>query len=157
MSYFKLGDRNAICYVCGFERKSSEMLLRWDGVYVCKDDWEMRHPQDFVRGVPEEQAPEWTQPEQPPVFAGPEEPPIANIVVGTPDIFVNGVLQTVGVNYTIQLPEGVITFIATPSANSVIAWTGTWLDNASVSKSYTLYPLYIATGFTKIYQIYGGQ
>lgn len=157
MSYFKLGDRNAVCYVCGFERKASEMLLRWDGVYVCKQDWEPRHPQDFVRGVPEEQAPDWTQPEGPIEFAGPEEPPVSNIVVGTPDIYLNGVLQTAGVNYTITLPQGAITFTTTPAANSVIAWTGTWLDNSSFEKSYTQYPLYTATGFTRIYQIYGGQ
>lgn len=22
----------------------------WDGLYVCREDWETRHPQDFVRG-----------------------------------------------------------------------------------------------------------
>jgi hypothetical protein len=156
-SYFKLGDHNAICYVCGFERKASELLLRWDGVYVCKEDWEPRQPQDFVRGVPEEQAPDWTQPEVPPEWAGAIVPPVSNIVVGTPDIYVDGVLQTVGVNYTILLPDGVITFTSPPAANSTIAWTGVWLDNASVSKSYTLFPLYIATGFTTVYSIYGGQ
>lgn len=154
-SYFKLGDHNAICYVCGFERKSSEMLLRWDGVYVCQDDWEPRHPQDFVRGVPEEQAPDWTQPEPPDQFAGAAPTPTANIVVGTPDIFVNGVLQTVGVNYTITLPQGVVTFLSTPAAGAVIAWSGTWKDNAGFSKAVTQYPLYTATGFTTVYPIYG--
>src|ERR1700722_10779095 len=67
-TFFKLGDYNAICRVCGFKRKASEMRLRWDGVYVCEQDWEIRQPQDFVRGLPEEVAPEWTQPEPPPVF-----------------------------------------------------------------------------------------
>jgi hypothetical protein len=154
VSYFKLGERNAVCYVCGFERKSSEMLLRWDGVYVCKQDWEPRQPQDFVRGTPEEEAPEWTQPEVI-QFAGAAPTPVANIVVGTPDIYVNGVLQTVGVDYTITLPEGVITFTVAPASGATIAWTGTWKDNASFSKSYTLFPLYTATGFTTVYPIYG--
>jgi hypothetical protein len=66
--YFKLGTSNAICYVCGFKRKRTEMKLRWDGVWTCKEDWEIRHPQDFVRGIPEETAPEWTQPEPPDQF-----------------------------------------------------------------------------------------
>jgi len=66
--YFKLGTNNAICYVCGFKRKASEMRLRWDGVWCCKEDWEIRQPQDFVRGLPEETAPDWTQPDPPAFF-----------------------------------------------------------------------------------------
>jgi hypothetical protein len=30
---------------------------------VCDEDWETRHPQDFVRGVADVQAPPWTRPE----------------------------------------------------------------------------------------------
>jgi len=29
----------------------------------CKDDWEIRQPQDFVRGVPDTQITPWTRPE----------------------------------------------------------------------------------------------
>jgi hypothetical protein len=43
------GQWNVLCPVCGFKRKSSEMKLRWDGLYVCPEDWEIRHPQDFLR------------------------------------------------------------------------------------------------------------
>lgn len=25
------------------------MLKRWDGLFVCKEDYELRHPQDFLR------------------------------------------------------------------------------------------------------------
>jgi hypothetical protein len=35
---------------------------------VCDDDWEIRHPQDFVRGVADIQAPPWTRPEPADVF-----------------------------------------------------------------------------------------
>ena len=35
--------------MCGFDYYASDMKLRWDGLWVCKDDWEPRHPQDFVR------------------------------------------------------------------------------------------------------------
>lgn len=153
--FFKPGDHNAICYVCGFKRKASEMKLRWDGVYVCKEDWEPRHPQDFVRGMPDEQAPEWTQPERPDQFVGAAVNALTNIVVGTPSIYVNGVLQTSGVDYNITLPAGVVTFTYFPAAGATIAWTGTWLDNANVQTSYTLFPLYTATGFSTIYPIYG--
>ena len=30
------------------------MRERWDGLIVCKPDWEPRHPQDFVRVKPED-------------------------------------------------------------------------------------------------------
>lgn len=49
--YWKPNDYNAICDVCGFKYKASELRKRWDGVMTCPDDWEPRHPQDFVRGV----------------------------------------------------------------------------------------------------------
>lgn len=49
MSYFKSGTWNCICMVCGRQVKSDEIKKRWDGVLVCKDDWEIRHPMDFIR------------------------------------------------------------------------------------------------------------
>ena len=42
---------DVVCPVCGFIKPKSEFRLRWDGVQVCKDDWEPRHPQEFVRSV----------------------------------------------------------------------------------------------------------
>ena len=66
--YFKLGEWNAICPVCGFKRKSGEMKLRWDGQYVCKEDWEPRHPQDFVRARDPEHPLPWTRPDSDPIY-----------------------------------------------------------------------------------------
>jgi len=40
---------NVECDVCGFEYKSHELLTRWDGLKVCKHDWEPRHPIDFFK------------------------------------------------------------------------------------------------------------
>lgn len=48
-SYFKVGCWNIICDVCGRKFKSDEVRERWDGYYVCKSDWESRHPLDFFR------------------------------------------------------------------------------------------------------------
>ena len=64
-TYFKKGDWNAICDRCGFEFKASQLKKTWDGYYVCKDDWEPRHPQDFLRGKKDDQSVEWTRPESP--------------------------------------------------------------------------------------------
>lgn len=59
--YLKLGDWNSICDICGFKYKASEMKKRWDGLMVCEFDWEMRHPQDFIRAVPDDQAVPWVR------------------------------------------------------------------------------------------------
>lgn len=56
--YFK-GDWNSICDVCGRKFKSSALEQRWDGLMCCPDDWEIRQPQDFVRGVPDTQVAPW--------------------------------------------------------------------------------------------------
>ena len=45
------GSFNAICDVCGLKFKGSELSRRWDGMMVCKWDYEPRHPQEFVRAV----------------------------------------------------------------------------------------------------------
>lgn len=48
-TYIRKGENNVDCPVCGFKKKSGEMVRRWDGVYVCREDWEVRHPQDLLR------------------------------------------------------------------------------------------------------------
>lgn len=60
--YLALGDWNVVCYECGRKRKASYMKRHWQGYYVCPEHWEVRHPQDFVRGIPDVQTPPWTQP-----------------------------------------------------------------------------------------------
>ena len=66
MSYsptYRSGDHKAICDVCGRIFKGSQLHKRWDGLMVCRSDFEIRHPQDFVRAKADLQAPKWTRPE----------------------------------------------------------------------------------------------
>lgn len=176
--YFKLGDHNATCYVCGFKRKASEMKLRWDGVYTCREDWEIRQPQDFVRGLPEETAPAWTQPMVPPIYdefnelAGTAGPyggvalldaagntigvQYTNYALGTPVIFLNGVALTVGVDYTINI-LGQMLFVAAPPSGSVLSWSGTWVGNAQEQVVYTNFPFALGTGFSYRFALYNAQ
>jgi len=35
----------------------------WNGLYACKEDWNIRHPQDFIKGVKDDPSVEWTRPE----------------------------------------------------------------------------------------------
>lgn len=50
------GDHIALCDVCGFTYYRSQLRKRWDEMLVCERDFEQRHPQDFVRGVQDNQA-----------------------------------------------------------------------------------------------------
>lgn len=60
--YLALGDHNAICYFCGMKGKASKMVRNWQGFFVHPEHNEERHPQDFVRPVPDDQSVEWSQP-----------------------------------------------------------------------------------------------
>lgn len=53
LDYFKHGDWNALCDVCGWKFKASQLKKRWDGFMVCEQDWEVRHPQDFIKAFPD--------------------------------------------------------------------------------------------------------
>jgi hypothetical protein len=60
--FLALGDWNVVCFQCGFKRKASTMERNWQGYYVCPEHNEPRQPQDFARGVPDNQIPPWVQP-----------------------------------------------------------------------------------------------
>lgn len=45
------GDHWVVCDICGIEYRESEMKLTWDKLVLCPEDYDPRHPQDFVRGV----------------------------------------------------------------------------------------------------------
>lgn len=40
---------NVVCQVCDREMKSDQIKFRWDGLIVCPNDWEPRHPLDYMR------------------------------------------------------------------------------------------------------------
>lgn len=62
-NYYKPGTWNCICAVCGIQVKSDAILKRWDGVLVCKDDFEVRHSLDFLRVKTERGSIPFTAPE----------------------------------------------------------------------------------------------
>lgn len=61
-TYFKAGDWNALCDICGEKHKASHLKLRWDGLRVCSPCWEIRHPQDLIRPIKERNSVPWTRP-----------------------------------------------------------------------------------------------
>lgn len=67
-TYFKSGLFNAICDICGRKFKSSQVKERWDGMRVCRKDWESRHPMDFFKAHVEDLSIPWNRHEQTDVF-----------------------------------------------------------------------------------------
>lgn len=48
-NYYVSGSWNCICDSCSIKVKASETKQRWDGLIVCRNCFEMRQPQDFVK------------------------------------------------------------------------------------------------------------
>lgn len=60
--YYRDGDWNFYCDLCGCKEKASRGMKTWDGFYVCKWHKVTRNEQDFVRGVRDDPSPPWTRP-----------------------------------------------------------------------------------------------
>ena len=73
-NWFKSGEWNVWCMVCNRKIKSSESLKRWDGLIVCSDDYENRHPLDFLRARQERISVPFSSPTSFTQFDGPQYP-----------------------------------------------------------------------------------
>lgn len=63
------GHANGICDRCGSKRKLNTLRKEWTGLRVCRDGcWDPRHPQDYVRAVPDNMALHDPRPEPADVF-----------------------------------------------------------------------------------------
>lgn len=97
---FKSGAWNAICDVCGHKYKSTDLVKRWDGLMVCKGDWEPDHPQKYLRVREDNISLPWVRDQQEGLDASPvctfwTSSPLADF--GTADC------ATVGGNTSIEL------------------------------------------------------
>jgi hypothetical protein len=86
-TYFRSGDWNAICDICGEKYKASQLKKRWDGLMVCLDDWEMRHPQELIRPIKERNSVPWTRPRPPDIEIGGTTPSTSGADVLYPPTF----------------------------------------------------------------------
>ena len=66
--YYADGQWNFYCDLCGAKTKSSDSMLTWSGLRVCKHHKEVRNPQDFLRGVKDDPSVPWSRPNNIPVF-----------------------------------------------------------------------------------------
>jgi len=59
----KLGDWLSLCDRCQRVYYASQLREEWTGWMVCDRCWEPRHPQEFLRGNPENENVPWTRPD----------------------------------------------------------------------------------------------
>lgn len=59
---YKPGQWRAICDVCGFKFYSGAIKKRWDGLMVCDKDFELDHPQKYIKVREDKIATEWARP-----------------------------------------------------------------------------------------------
>ena len=65
---YKPGEYLFICDRCGTPYLSRDGLKEWNNLFVCKQCYEPRQPQDFVRGLFDEQRVPIARPRQADVF-----------------------------------------------------------------------------------------
>lgn len=58
------GAWKAECDRCGFDYLNTELRKEWTGLRVCNKCWDPRHPQEYLRGKADRQAPPWTRPDK---------------------------------------------------------------------------------------------
>ncbi len=61
--FYAHGDPNMICDGCGQKFKKSDMREMWNHTWMCPYDWEIRHPQDFLKSRLDKQTFEDPRPE----------------------------------------------------------------------------------------------
>jgi ribosome-binding protein aMBF1 (putative translation factor) len=64
------GTWKATCDRCGENHRNTQLRLEWTGLRVCRECFEVRNAQDFLRGKEDRQAPAWVRPEPDPVDVG---------------------------------------------------------------------------------------
>lgn len=77
---YKMGDYLVVDDFTGNVRYASTMKMTWDGWLTDKKNWYRRHPQQYVRGVKENQTVPIPRPRQPNGY----------IIGGSPELDANG-------------------------------------------------------------------
>lgn len=62
------GDYRVVCDRSGFNCWASETVIEWNGLRVLERFSEQRHPQDFIKAVPDNQTVPNPRPVQPDTF-----------------------------------------------------------------------------------------
>lgn len=113
-------EYNAICDVCGWKFKASELRQRWDGYMVCDKDWEQRNILDFYKPRNDSHKLPWVRTDSTDIETT-WTPAFVNVtqVLGTGTITTTGTYKTDTINSVVNFwVQIVITGNATTAAAS---------------------------------------
>lgn len=103
-NFWRTDDRS------GFSRRATDTRQEWNGLIVATDLWEIRQPQDLVKGIIDDQTVPDPRPLPPPVWDGPLYFQLtANVAIGAtflPIQYIAGI--TAGDNIGVMLDTGVM-------------------------------------------------
>lgn len=68
--HFRMGSFYRICDRTGFATRAEDTQMEWNNLIVDRRVFESRQPQDFVRGVSDNQTVPYARPRSPNVFVG---------------------------------------------------------------------------------------
>lgn len=160
-NYFLSGQWNVICDVCSRKIKSGQAKQRWDGFIVCPDDFEYRHPQDFVKAKTDKITVPFTRPRPPDIFVGQQALSAIftdsstitdNLVIGyafdlnltdsvssPTDAFTYGYALSLSLSDSLSAPTDVFTYVQanTLQLTDSITVTDTYTPVSAFSKSFT--------------------
>lgn len=103
------GDWYVICDKSGFKVRNKRAKLEWTGLFVSDRYYEQRHPQDFVKGVQDNQTVPIARPRQVNQYLGPLSTTLTtNVSAGAITLPVaSSARMTIGDNIEVMLDTGV--------------------------------------------------
>lgn len=119
------GDFYRICDRSGFKIRARRTQMEWNGLIVSDKFFEARQPQDFVKGVPDNQTVPYARPRQTNQFLGPLTTTLtANVAAGGTALpVVSSVRMIIGDVLSIMLDTGVLfraTINSVPTSTSIV-------------------------------------
>ena len=121
--YYVPGSWNTTCDSCGKKVKAHQSKQRWDGLQVCGDCFETRHPQDFVRAKQDKISVPFTRPILPYVFVDTCDLATGSAYVGLATADCSQADQTWGMSYQ-ELLESVYCSVGNRTAIPSLAVAG---------------------------------
>lgn len=62
------GTWTTVCDRTGFRLLNTQCRFEWNGLLVFDQVWEIRQPQDYLKGIPDDQSVPYARPMQEPTF-----------------------------------------------------------------------------------------
>ena len=147
-NYHAPGDWNVITDCCGMKRKFSECLKQWNGLIVCREHYDPRHPLDFIKSTHDDQRVPIARPESTPVYLYDTEGTVsATNSISDPAFADTGYWQ-MQTGWSIAGATGIATDATSIMFEDVLGPPGMVYDVSFTMAGYTSGEMYVRLGAT---------